>query len=525
MVHVKDTTGNENCIMNKRTLRKILLIIAVFCTLSIIVCGAEDKAPAAGAPPEKVFKEAKTAVVNAKVAATEAKTAVRKAQKALSEAKKAAKGAKEIVAEAKDSVKQPPVVNISLFTVNNIAKEPEDKKEANVSIVKGTDFEVTSLYDLYVQVKTWWDKLLKWFGRQQLNILVLFVGVLITFVIATVFGWIFKKLVLGILVKRTNSQIDDKVCDSLRRPLVLMIITIGVFLSALRLLNELDEDLFVIVLRCFFALLALSVAWGIYRMVEVLDYYLKRLSQRSDNNLDDLLVELIIRAMRFTIIFIAVFFIGQTILGLQITALIAGAGIAGLALALAAKDTLANFFGSMMIMLDKPFVVGERITIDSIGGTVEKIGFRSTRIRSLTGHLYSIPNSKIADSVVENIAKRPYIKYAFDITLVYNTTPAQMARAIEILHELLDGHEGFNEEMQPRIYFTDFKDWALNISIILWFQSTDYFQVQQWKNDINLEILRRFNDEGLDFAFPTSTNYLVSDPSHELKITTIEEKK
>jgi MscS family membrane protein len=96
-----------------------------------------------------------------------------------------------------------------------------------------------------------------------------------------------------------------------------------------------------------------------------------------------------------------------------------------------------------------------------------------------------------------------------------------MERAMEILHEILDNHEGFGEELPPRIYFTEFKDWALNISVILWFQSTDYFHVQQWKNDINLEILRRFNEEGLDFAFPTSTNYLVGDESRELKITEV----
>ncbi|MDD5727591.1 MAG: mechanosensitive ion channel, partial [Victivallales bacterium] len=174
-------------------------------------------------------------------------------------------------------------------------------------------------------------------------------------------------------------------------------------------------------------------------------------------------------------------------------------------------------------MLDKPFTVGERISLDTLSGTVERIGFRSTRIRSLNGHMYSIPNSKLADSVVENIAKRPYIKHSFDLTLVYDSGSEKMERAMAILHEILDGHEGFNEDLPPRIYFTDFKDWALNINVILWFQCTDYFKVQQWKNDINLEILRRFNAENLEFAFPTSTNYLVGDELRELKITGLKE--
>jgi MscS family membrane protein len=267
------------------------------------------------------------------------------------------------------------------------------------------------------------------------------------------------------------------------------------------------------------------VTWGIYRLVEVFNNHLKNLALRSDNNLDDLLVELIRKTVRFCVVFIAILFIGQTILGLRITALVAGAGIAGLAIALAAKDTLANFFGSVMIMLDKPFTVGERITVDSVTGGVERIGFRSTRIRSLDGHMFSIPNSKLADSVVENVAKRPYIKYAFDLTLVYSTTAVQMERAMEILHEIMDKEEIFNKELPPRIYFTSFNDWALNISVIVWFQSTDYFETQKIKNDLNLEILRRFNAEGLDFAFPTSTNHLVSDESPDLETKAIEEIK
>ncbi|MDD5699196.1 MAG: mechanosensitive ion channel family protein [Victivallaceae bacterium] len=478
--------------MKKASLGKILLIAAVFC-LSGGIAGAADK-PAEDKKPSPVKAPADQPAPAVKIPLINVP---------LSEKKKP-------VSREKKEEEPAQVVNISLFTINNIAPEEKPKKEETVSIVKGTDFEVTSLYDLWLQTRKWWDEILKWFGRQQTNILVLFAGVLITLAITTFFGWFFKKIVLGIVARRTDSQIDDKVCESLKRPLVLLIFTVGVFLSSLRLLNGLDEEVFVIVLRSFFALMALAVIWGIYRLVEVLDFYLKRLSLRSDNNLDDLLVELIIKAMRFTIVFIAVFFIGQTILGLQITALMAGAGIAGLALALAAKDTLANFFGSMMIMLDKPFVVGERIKIDTLDGVVEKVGFRSTRIRSLTGHVYSVPNNKIADSVVENVAKRPYIKYMFDLTLVYDTRVEQMERAMEILHELLDNHEAFNAELPPRIYFTAFNDWSLNINIILWFQSTDYFQVQQWKNDINLEILRRFNAAGLEFAFPTSTNYLVA---------------
>ena len=486
--------------MNKRSLRNILLITAMFFAL--------------GAAPEaskKLVKDVKTAAKDAKSAAEGAK--------------EAAKDAGEVVEDAKKALKDAKVINFSLITTTNVTKEKEKKKEEQISVVDTADFKVDNLADLLSQLQKWWKDILTWFSDHQTNMLVLFAGLLLTFVAVTILGWLFDGIITGYITKHTSSKWDDKICKTVKRPLTVLIFTVGVFISSLGLLNDLEENTFSIILRIFLALMALSVTWGIYRLVEVFNSYLKNLALRSDNNLDDLLVDLIRKAIRMTIVFIAVIFIGQTILGLNITALIAGAGIIGLAVALAAKDTLANFFGSVMIMLDKPFTVGERVTIDSLTGTVENIGFRTTKIRSLTGHIYSMPNSKIADSVVENIAKRPYIKYAFDLTLVYDTTAVQMNRAMEILHEILDKHEGFDEELPPRIYFTSFNDWALNIGVIVWFQSTDYFETQQWKNDLNLEILRRFNAEGLDFAFPTSTNYLVGDEDRELKITTAEEAK
>ena len=483
--------------MNMKSLRNILLIIAMFFVLNSVV-GATK-----AVSDKKLVQDAKTAAQDVKIAAKDAK--------------EAAKDAKQATEDAQKVLKDSRVINFSLFTTTNVTKgKDKAKAEEKISVVDVKDFQVDGVEDLLNHIQTWWNGIIKWFGDHQTNILVLFVGLLCTFTIVALLGWFFDKIIIGYITQHTKSRWDDKICIAVKKPLTFLLFTIGIFISSLGLLNDLEEDTFSVILRVYLALMALSVTWGIYRLVEVFNNHLKNLALRSDNNLDDLLVDLIRKSIRVTIIFVAVIFIGQTILGLNITALIAGAGIIGLAVALAAKDTLANFLGSVMIMLDKPFVVGERITIDSITGNVETIGFRTTRIRSLSGHMYSIPNSKVADSVVENVTKRPYIKYAFDLTLVYDTTAVQMERAMEILHEVFDKYD-FDEELLPRIYFTSFNDWALNISIILWFQSIDYFETQQWKNDINLEILRRFNAEGLGFAFPTSTNHLVSDEAVEVK--------
>jgi MscS family membrane protein len=367
------------------------------------------------------------------------------------------------------------------------------------------------------------DALSGWFQREKFNILILFGGLLATFLVSVIFNWMFRTFFVKLLASRTDTEVDDMVCEAVQKPTTLLIFSIGIFLSSILLLQNLEREVFELIFRCFIALMAFSIVWGFYRLIAVFDFFLRKLSARTDNNLDDLLVNLIRKALKITVVVIAILFIGQSILGINITALLAGAGVIGLAVAFAAKDTIANFFGSVMIILDKPFAVGERIKVGGIDGIVENVGFRSTRIRSLDGHLYSMPNSKVADNVVENVSKRPFIKHAFSLTLVYDTPPEKLERAMQILHELLDSHEGFDmEERPPRIYFNAFNDWALNVSVTLWFQTIEWYASQQWLSDLNMEILRRFNGEGIEFAFPTSTTYLAGDPNRKLVIENTE---
>ena len=120
----------------------------------------------------------------------------------------------------------------------------------------------------------------------------------------------------------------------------------------------------------------------------------------------------------------------QNLTGVKIGPLLASLGIGGIAVALAAKDSIANFFGTLTILFDKPFQVGERVIIDSYDGVVEDVGFRSTRIRTLTGHLVTIPNEKVVNSGLENIAKRPHIRWLTNITITYDTPPEKVEKAV-----------------------------------------------------------------------------------------------
>jgi small-conductance mechanosensitive channel len=265
-----------------------------------------------------------------------------------------------------------------------------------------------------------------------------------------------------------------------------------------------------------FSTLALIVF--IYRLIELLVYELANFARREDNLLDQTFVQMMRLIARIIVIVFGAIYLIRAVSGKPLSALLAGLGIGGLAVALAAQDTLKNFFGSIMIMLDKPFTVGQRIMAGGHDGTVEEIGFRSTRVRTLTGHLVTVPNEKLAADSVENIGRRPSIRRLANITITYDTPLNKVKKAVEIIREILDNHEGMDPEFPPRVYFNEFNDTSLNIIMIYWYFPPDYWAYLEFNERVNLEIMRRFEEEGIEFAFPTTTTYLAHDARRPLQI-------
>jgi MscS family membrane protein len=263
---------------------------------------------------------------------------------------------------------------------------------------------------------------------------------------------------------------------------------------------------------------AVALVWFIFKLVSIVDFKLKNWAATTDNAIDDVLAPLAGRTLRVFIVIVGGILIIQNLTGVKIGALLASLGIGGIAVALAAKDSIANFFGTLTILFDKPFQIGERILIDNYDGVVEDVGFRSTRIRTLTGHLVTIPNEKIVSSGLENIGKRPHIRWLTNITITYDTSPDKVERAVAIIKEILDNHEGLHPDFPPRVYFNGFNDWSLNITVIAWYHPADYWAMQEWQQRTCLEILRNFNAEGIDFAFPSRTLYLANDDNRQLKL-------
>ena len=266
----------------------------------------------------------------------------------------------------------------------------------------------------------------------------------------------------------------------------------------------------------------LAFFWFVYQFVHVMDARLSQWADSTESTIDDILVPLFGKTLRIFIVLLAGIIVIQNLTGVEIGPLLASLGIGGLAVALAAKDSIANFFGTLTILFDKPFQVGERIVIDNYDGVVEDVGFRSTRIRLLTGALVTIPNEKVVNSGLENIGKRPNIRWLTNIGITYDTPPEKIEQAVAIIREIIADHEGMHPDFPPRVYFNGFNDWSLNIMVLIWYHPPNYWDFQEWVQRTCLEITRRFAAEGIDFAFPTRTLHLANDAKRQLNVELLE---
>jgi MscS family membrane protein len=304
---------------------------------------------------------------------------------------------------------------------------------------------------------------------------------------------------------------------AMANPMYIAIFAAGIFLAKVPLLFDDEKGIRTEISNGWTTIArvitAIAAAYALYRLVDVIEYYLNRLVGKTETKLDDMLVPVVRKSLRITIAIIAILLIAENILGANVKSILLSAGVGGIAIALAAKDTIANFFGSITIFADRPFQIGELVQIGEHRGPVEEVGFRSTRIRTLQGHLVTIPNSVITNSTVENISRRPFIRRRSNITITYGSGHTKAKKAVEIIKEVLAGVPEVNTDPErlPRIYFSDFNDWSLNIYMSYWVKPADYWMYHAVNERVNLEIMKRFEAEQIEFAFPTQTLYVKKD--------------
>lgn len=337
------------------------------------------------------------------------------------------------------------------------------------------------------------------------NILAAFFSLLFFLTLRKLFATLTMK-VLQPLTKRTETYYDDRILSALKGSISFVFVIIGVrlFFALLFLETPFIEQL-------INSMIIFNLFWAIYALTHALRGAVYHFTERFNPELAHEMGNFILTIIRGIVLFIGLGSVLQ-VWNINVAGLVAGLGIGGLAFALAAKDTAANLFGSIALLLDKSIRIGEWIKIDGVEGTVEDIGMRTTKIRSFGKSLITLPNQVIANSPIENFSRRGIRRIKMTIGVTYSTTSIQMEKILSDIKTMLRNHEDIAQKETMLVNFTSFGDSSLDIFIYTFSNTANWAKYMDIKEDINLKIMKIIEDNNSDFAFPSQSLYVESMP-------------
>jgi len=332
-------------------------------------------------------------------------------------------------------------------------------------------------------------------------------GALIIFTLLTTFFWLLQVVILNRLTKlskHTKTDFDDVAVAAVAsiKPSVYMLVSFYIALQLL-ILPELADNVVT-------AVFLFVVVWQAIEVVSQLVSYAARKFLEKDEDNDGITDPNSANASQMVILLtgIALWAFGGIFvlsnLGVEVTSLVAGLGIGGIAIAFALQGILSDLFSSFSIYFDKPFRVGDFIVIGEDTGTVEKIGIKSTRIRTLQGEELVVSNAELTSTRVQNYKKMKNRRISFNLGVTYDTS----ADKVKIIPKLLKGAiEGVENVNFDRAHFASYGDSALLFEIVYFVETGDYNVYMDRQQEINLRIMTSFQAEAIEFAFPTQTIY------------------
>lgn len=345
----------------------------------------------------------------------------------------------------------------------------------------------------------------EWFGIEIWQYLGVFLWLLIGFILRRIFEFVLDNYIRRV-TQKTKFTWDDDLLDGIERPTGFIFLIAFFYLTYTNLQLSVQVNLYLS--KILEVAVSIGFVWLFYNLADVFAKYLMVVTSKTGNKLDDQLVPLVRKTLRFFIVTMGVILILQNN-GYNVASLIAGLGIGGLAVALAAKDTLANFFGSITIFADRPFRIGDWIKVGNVEGVVEEVGFRTTRVRTFYNSLVSVPNSNIATTDIDNYGLRQYRRLKTVLNLTYSTTPEQMEAFVEGLKATVKANKHFRQDFYE-IHFNSFGAHSLDVLVYVFFDVPDWSTELQQRHNFLLEILRLAHELGVEFAFPTQTLHVDS---------------
>jgi MscS family membrane protein len=330
------------------------------------------------------------------------------------------------------------------------------------------------------------------------------------------FGFLLKRLFANIVSKQTfrifkgitKNQYYDKFLELFRTPFEQLISLIIIFAAFNRLnfpdawnFDKIEKFGVRWVLEAVFEIALITVITKL--VLKAIDFIAYVLSESDIEHVNIDLIRFLKELTKVIVVIFAFFITLGLAFEVNITALIASLGIGGLAIALAAQDTIANLFGSFIIYLDKPFKVGDQIEISDVKGVVERVGFRTTRVRTLERTLVTVPNKKMVDSTLNNLSLSHERRVKFILQLTYDSKSKNILSIIDEVKQVISEHPNTSDEMT--VHFTDFDSSSLNILVIYYVKSIVYEVMVTTKEEINVQIMDIVERNHCQFAYPTQT--------------------
>jgi MscS family membrane protein len=342
------------------------------------------------------------------------------------------------------------------------------------------------------------------------------------------YAWCMGILLLGIILKRfgatflsrqsfrifkqfSKNQFSEVFVELLRKPIEQLLLLLILYFAFERLNFpenwNLAPDTQYGLRWCIDALYGIALFVVIAKiLLKATDFFAYVLQNREESPVSFELSNFLKELIKVVLVVLCIFAGLRFVFDVNITALVASLGIGGLAVALAAQDTLANLLGSFVIYLDKPFKACDLIEADGITGRIEHVGFRTTRIRTLEKSLITVPNKKLIDTALNNISLSDMRRIRFNIALTYNSKPEQITGIIDEIKSIIVSHPKTGDELVVR--FVDFDSSSLNILVIYFVKSNEFEVMVDVKEQINLSIMKIIEKHGCAFAFPTQTIHL-----------------
>jgi MscS family membrane protein len=326
---------------------------------------------------------------------------------------------------------------------------------------------------------------------------------IVIFVFFQVFRVGLRKVALTI-VKKTSNKFDDELLESLSKPIDYLFIVIGAkFAIDILVLSDTVEVFLDQLVRTGFIAV---VFWGILNVLTSLAKNIHKVTNRFGDKVSIHVANFIIKSIRFFIIILGFIAVLQE-WGFNVSGFLASMGLIGMALALAAKDTAANLFGSLVIFIDKPFKIGDWIKTPQVEGTIETIGIRSTKVRTFAQALVTVPNATLANSAILNWSAMGKRRIKMNIGITYDTPGQTVENIIKDIKNMLENHEDIHQDT-IYIYFSEFAASSLNIFCYYFTKSTNWGEFMKVRELTYLEIMKIIEKNGTSFAFPTQTLHI-----------------